>query len=136
VDPDPDRSLADHQDAADPDLTGEPHRPDNPDHGTRCVEPGATDASVGTRPYSPNQIHDQERRPADRGATPVTPVKGPGWEKEFNTAINRIRYLVERTIANLKTWRILHTDYRRPLATFITTISTVIGLHFYAMSCE
>jgi len=31
----------------------------------------------------------------------------------------------------LKTWRILHTDYRRPLHTFRTTISTVIALHFY-----
>ncbi|MDQ3402066.1 MAG: transposase, partial [Actinomycetota bacterium] len=35
-------------------------------------------------------------------------------------------------IANLKTWRILHTDYRRPLATFDTTISAVIALYFYA----
>jgi hypothetical protein len=28
----------------------------------------------------------------------------------------------------------MHTDYRRPLATFTTTISTVIALHFYAAS--
>jgi hypothetical protein len=28
----------------------------------------------------------------------------------------------------------MHTDYRRPLATFATTISTVIALHFYAAS--
>jgi hypothetical protein len=34
-------------------------------------------------------------------------------------------------IANFKTWRIMHTDYRRPLSTFATTISTVVGLHFY-----
>jgi len=34
-------------------------------------------------------------------------------------------------IANFKTWRIMHTDYRRPLATFTTTISAVIALHFY-----
>jgi DDE superfamily endonuclease/Helix-turn-helix of DDE superfamily endonuclease len=72
----------------------------------------------------------------------ITPIRKPAcrelldWEKEFNTAINRIRYLIERTIANFKTWRILHTDYRRPLATFTTTISTVIALHFYAMNCE
>lgn len=46
----------------------------------------------------------------------------------------RPRYLIEQTIANLKTWRILHTDYRRPLATFTTTISTVIALHFFAIS--
>ena len=70
----------------------------------------------------------------------ITPIKKPpyrdllDWEKEFNTAINKIRYLIEQTIANLKTWRILHTDYRRPLATFTTTISTVIALHFFAIS--
>ncbi len=70
----------------------------------------------------------------------ITPIKKPpyrdplGWEKEFNTAVNKIRYLIEQTIANLKTWRILHTDYRRPLATFTTTISTVIELHFYAIN--
>jgi Transposase DDE domain len=48
-----------------------------------------------------------------------------------NTAINKIRWRIEQTIANLKTWRILHTDYRRPLATFADTISAVIGLQFY-----
>jgi hypothetical protein len=68
----------------------------------------------------------------------ITPIKKPAhrglldWEKEFNTGVNKIRYQIERTIANLKTWRILHTDYRRPLSTFNTTISTVIALHFYA----
>ena len=35
-------------------------------------------------------------------------------------------------IANFKTWRIMHTDYRRPLATFPETISAVVALHFYA----
>lgn len=70
----------------------------------------------------------------------ITPIKKPAhrdlldWEKEFNSQINKIRYVVERAIANFKTWRIMHTDYRRPLATFTTTISTVIALHFYAIS--
>ena len=50
----------------------------------------------------------------------ITPIRKPAcrklldWEKEFNRDVNRIRYLIERTIANFKTWRILHTDYRRP----------------------
>jgi hypothetical protein len=67
----------------------------------------------------------------------ITPIKKPihrellDWEKEFNTQINKVRYVIEQTIANFKTWRIMHTDYRRPLATFATTISAVIGLHFY-----
>ena len=68
----------------------------------------------------------------------ITPIKKPAcrdlldWEKEFNKQVNKIRYVIEQTIANFKTWRIMHTDYRRPLATFTTTISTVIALHFYA----
>ena len=68
----------------------------------------------------------------------ITPIRKPAhrrlldWEKEFNKQVNRIRYVIERAIANFKTWRIMHTDYRRPLATFAATISTVIALQFYA----
>lgn len=68
----------------------------------------------------------------------ITPIKKPAgrelldWEKEFNTQINKIRYVIEQVIANFKTWRIMHTDYRRPIETFKETISTVIALHFYA----
>ncbi|MGH3773544.1 MAG: transposase family protein, partial [Pseudonocardiaceae bacterium] len=71
------------------------------------------------------------------GQDMITPIKKPvhrellDWEKEFNTQINKIRYVIEQKIANFKTWRIMHTDYRRPLATFAMTISAVIGLHFY-----
>jgi hypothetical protein len=68
----------------------------------------------------------------------ITPIRKPAgrelldWEKEFNTQINKIRYVIEQVIANFKTWRIMHTDYRRPIDTFTETISTVIALHFYA----
>ena len=54
------------------------------------------------------------------------------WQKEFNKQVNKIRYVIEQVIANFKTWRIMHTDYRRPLATFPETISAVVALHFYA----
>ena len=76
------------------------------------------------------------------GKNMLTPIRKPphrellDWEKEFNTAVNRIRYRIERTIANVKTWRILHVDYRRPLDTFATTISTVVALEFYRSTCE
>ena len=40
------------------------------------------------------------------------------WQKEFNKQINKIRYVTAQVIANFKTWRIMHTDYRRPQATF------------------
>jgi DDE superfamily endonuclease/Helix-turn-helix of DDE superfamily endonuclease len=72
------------------------------------------------------------------GAGMITPIRKPphrallDWEKEFNTAVNRIRYMIERTIDNVKTWRILHTDYRRPLPTFKETISAVVNLLFFA----
>jgi hypothetical protein len=55
----------------------------------------------------------------------ITPFRKPAggelldWQKEFNREVNKIR------------WTIVHTDYRRPLNTFTTTISAVIGLHFY-----
>ena len=67
----------------------------------------------------------------------ITPIKKPecrdllDWEKEFNKQVNKIRAMIERVIANFKTWRIMHTDYRRPIDTFATTISAVIGLHFW-----
>ncbi len=72
----------------------------------------------------------------------LTPIKKPAhrdlldWEREFNKQINKIRYVIERVIANFKTWRIMHTDYRRPLKTFAQTISTVIALHFYKLAGE
>jgi hypothetical protein len=67
----------------------------------------------------------------------ITPFKKPaggellGWQKEFNTQVNKFRYVIEQVIANFKTWRIMHTDYRRPAETIHTTISAVIALHFY-----
>jgi hypothetical protein len=101
-------------------------------HDTHCLresevlltlDPGSW---IGDKGYVGNEI--------------ITPIKKPAhrdlldWEKEFNKQINKIRYVIERTIANFKTWRIMHTDYRRPLSTFKTTISTVIALVFYAAS--
>jgi hypothetical protein len=71
------------------------------------------------------------------GTGMLTPIKKPthrdllDWEKQFNTQINKIRYVIEQIIANFKTWRIMHTDYRRPLDSFATTIAAVVGLHFY-----
>jgi len=69
----------------------------------------------------------------------ITPFKKPAggellsWQKEFNTQVNKIRWVIEQTISHFKNWRIMHTDYRRPIDTFATTISAVIGLHFYRM---
>lgn len=70
----------------------------------------------------------------------ITPFKKPQggdlleWQEEFNTQVNKIRYVIEQVIGNMKTWRILHTDYRRPFQTFEETISAVIALHFYKLA--
>lgn len=67
----------------------------------------------------------------------VTPYKKPpkgkllDWQKTFNSAINSTRAVIEQLVSHLKNWEILHTDYRRPLDTFPTTISAVVGLHFW-----
>ncbi len=72
----------------------------------------------------------------------LTPYKKPkggelkDWQKKFNGQVNKIRWVVEQVIANFKTWRILHTDYRRPPKTFAEAISCVIGLQFYSMARE
>lgn len=67
----------------------------------------------------------------------LTPTRTPpGGElteqqKNVNKDLGRVRAAVEHAIAHLKTWRILHTDYRRPIDTFADTITAVIGLQFY-----
>ena len=55
-------------------------------------------------------------------------------QKQYNKAINTLRAPVERAIANLKTWRTLHTGYRRPLHTFPETITAIIALEFFKNS--
>jgi hypothetical protein len=54
----------------------------------------------------------------------TTPIRKPEcrellqWEHERNNQVSSFRAPVERAVATLKTWRILFTDYRRPLKTF------------------
>ena len=75
-----------------------------------------------------------------QGSGFITPFKKPrggtllDWQKEFNKDVSRLRAPVERAIAHLKAWRILHTDYRRPLRTYATSCRAAVGLYFFAMS--
>jgi hypothetical protein len=70
----------------------------------------------------------------------TTPVRKPEHrelyirEKEYNSEISSHRAPVERAVANLKTWRILFTDYRRPLETFKDSFNAAIGLYFFKLS--
>lgn len=70
----------------------------------------------------------------------ITPVRKPKdrdlymREHDYNSQISSLRAPVERAVANLKTWRILFTDYRRPLKTFLSSFRAAIGLYFFKES--
>jgi hypothetical protein len=55
-------------------------------------------------------------------------------EHDYNNQVSSLRAPVERAVANLKTWRILFTDYRRPLKTFASSFRAAIGLFFFKES--
>ena len=52
--------------------------------------------------------------------------------RQNNRQITRLRSVVERTIAQIKTWRVLHTGFRRPLSSYGRVFSLVRGLIFFA----
>jgi hypothetical protein len=91
------------------------------------------EAGLSTILHADNSIGDK----GFIGKGPATPFRKPAdgelrdWQKEFNTAINSIRYVIERAIANFKTWRCMFTDYRRPLRTYATAFRAVRALHFF-----
>ena len=64
----------------------------------------------------------------------TTPIRKPEcrgllqWEHEWNNQVSSFRAPVERAVATLKTWRILFTDYRRPLKTGDTLQLVAIDL--------
>jgi hypothetical protein len=70
----------------------------------------------------------------------TTPIRKPEcrkllrWENEWNNQVSSFRAPVERAVATLKTWRILFTDYRRPLKTFKSSFRAAIGLYFFKES--
>ena len=72
----------------------------------------------------------------------TTPIRKPKfrklleWEKEWNRQVSSYRAPVERAIADLKAWRVLFTDYRRPVATFETSYYAATGLYFFKVSFE
>lgn len=77
---------------------------------------------IGDKGYIGRGMTTPEREPQNHEMSEST--------KEYNTQINQIRWPIEQAIAHLKNWRILHTNYRRPLDTFATTITAVLGLFF------
>lgn len=51
--------------------------------------------------------------------------------RENNRQINRLRSMVERVIAQVKTWRVLHSGFRRPLRSYGRVFSVVRSLIFF-----
>jgi len=84
--------------------------------------------TIGDKSYIGTGMHTPQRKPPGQRLH-----KGV---KAYNKDINALRSAVERSIAHIKTWRILHTDYRRPLTTYQTTFQAVRALHFFELSSE
>jgi hypothetical protein len=49
-------------------------------------------------------------------------------QHDYNNQVSSFHAPVERAVAQLKTWRILFTDYRRPIDTFTYSFRAAIGL--------
>ncbi len=94
-------------------------------HDTGLVDVLGEHNAVGDKGYLGTGITTPYRKPAGGELL--------DWQKEFNTAINRIRYVIERAISYFKTWRCMHTDYRRPKRTYPTAFSAIRALHFFKL---
>jgi hypothetical protein len=75
-----------------------------------------------------------------QGCGMVTPRKTPpGGElsvgdKKNNAVISGLRAPVERLVAHFKSWRIFHTDYRRPYRTYSDSYDAARGLFFFSVT--
>ncbi|MDP8927780.1 MAG: transposase [Actinomycetota bacterium] len=94
-------------------------------HDTGLVDILGDDNAIGDKGYLGTGVTTPFRKPAGGELL--------NWQKEFNTIINQLRYVVERVIANFKTWRCMHTDYRRPRHTYATAFRAVRALHFFKL---
>lgn len=82
--------------------------------------------TIGDKGYVGTGIHTPTRKPPGGEVKTV--------QRECDKHLNKLRSPVERGIAHLKTWRILHTDYRRPEHTYAAAFSAVRALYFFAQS--
>lgn len=107
--------------------------------------PGRTHDAKAVRDTGTLDLLDPGNTIGDKGYIGtglLTPWRKPpggqllAWQKEFNRAINQLRHVVERAIANYKTWRCMHTDYRRPEHTYLKAFRAVRALHFFKLIFE
>jgi len=77
-----------------------------------------------------------------QGTGAITPRKKPiggqlaKSDHQRNTSINKIRWAAEAANAQIKNWRILHTDYRRPFHTYTQAFRTIRALIFFTQAFE
>ena len=104
--------------------------------------PGRTHDAKAMHETGLSELLDDDNAIGDKGYIGtgiITPYRKPAggelldWQKEFNTAVNKIRYVIERTISHFKTWRCMHTDYRRPERTYAAAFNAVRALHFFKL---
>ena len=108
--------------------------------------PGKTHDITALRQHGLDAALDLSNTITDKGyqglPDAITPIKKPrGGEldehdRAINHDINSLRAAVELANAHIKNWKILHTDYRRPLKTFNKTLDAVRGLIFFTMDFE
>lgn len=80
-------------------------------------------------------IGDKGYQGCDAMATPrKRPPRGElsPRDKQCNAEHSALRAPIERLIASFKAWRILHTDFRRPLRTYMETFKATRALFFFA----
>jgi hypothetical protein len=106
--------------------------------------PGSThDAVAFTETPVTDIIRNSGGAIADKGYqghVEATPRKTPRHgelsksDKACNARISALRAPIERVVAHFKSWKILHTDYRRPYETYRDAYDAVRGLYFFSMS--
>jgi len=82
---------------------------------------------------------------ADRGyqgTGAISPAKTPVGgqltksDHQRNTSLNKIRWAIEAANVHIKTWRILHSDYRRSFRTHTQAFRAIRALIFVTQAFE
>ncbi|MDO4897816.1 MAG: transposase family protein [Rothia sp. (in: high G+C Gram-positive bacteria)] len=98
---------------------------------------GARHDAFAFREHRLDQLLDLSSTLGDKGYVGLgilTPVKKPVGgrlskeQKVVNRVLNAKRSVVERVIAQIKTWRVLHTGFRRPLGVYGRVFSSGAGV--------
>lgn len=75
-----------------------------------------------------------------QGCGMATPRKKPRGgalskgDKKSNAALSGLRAPVERFVAHFKSWKVFHTDYRRPYETYRDAYDAARGLYFFSVT--